>query len=381
MAVELPSTLPLVELDAADPVARGRQHGEQARAQLERSLDYYERAFARSLGLSWAAVTERAKRWLTEVERYAPDLLDEARGIAAGGGVELLDVLALNARGEIVYDAGGMQLAEEGCTSFALLPEATGDGHLYAGQNWDWRADVRDTVVGLRVQEPGKPTIVMQVEAGQVGRHGLNSAGIALNANGLGGRFDARVGVPQPFIRRRILQAASLRDAMDVAFAAPKQIPTNLLLADREGFAIDLEATPHRTAWMYPSDGILVHGNHYEAFIPAELERSYRPFAADSLYRVPRIRAALGGCREAPDSEAVRAVIRAALSDHFGFPAAVCAHADEQLDPLDRWETVTSTIVDLTTGEYLLAHGTPCTAPHAKLPWNVYAETGPDPSR
>src|SRR5439155_1464308 len=71
----------------------------------------------------------------------------------------------------------------DGCSSFAILPEASGDGHTYAGQNRDWLAQTGETVVLLRITQPGKPTIVMQTEAGQIGRHGANSAGIALNPN------------------------------------------------------------------------------------------------------------------------------------------------------------------------------------------------------
>ncbi|MFF6982336.1 hypothetical protein ACFZAV_32690 [Streptomyces sp. NPDC008343] len=45
----------------------------------------------------------------------------------------------------------------EGCTSFALYGPASGDGHVWAGQNWDWRAGVADTVVMLRIVQPPEP--------------------------------------------------------------------------------------------------------------------------------------------------------------------------------------------------------------------------------
>ena len=94
-------------------------------------------------------------------------------------------------RGELSI---GDPFGEEECSSFALLPEGTGDGRVYCGQNWDWRAGTRDTVVMLRIEQPPSPTIVMQTEAGQVGRRGANSAGLGLNANGLGARFGSRLG-------------------------------------------------------------------------------------------------------------------------------------------------------------------------------------------
>ena len=57
-----------------------------------------------------------------------------------------------------------------------MTAEAAGDGHVYCGQNWDWRVGTKESVVMLRVEQEPKPTIVMQVEAGQIGRHGANSA-------------------------------------------------------------------------------------------------------------------------------------------------------------------------------------------------------------
>ena len=55
---------------------------------------------------------------------------------------------------------------------FKVCGQAAGDGHAYCGQNWDWRSAILDTVVMLRIEQPGLPTIVMQVEAGQVDEGG-----------------------------------------------------------------------------------------------------------------------------------------------------------------------------------------------------------------
>ena len=40
--------------------------------------------------------------------------------------------------------------------------------------------------------------------------------------------------------------------------------------------------------------------------------------------------------------------------------------------PVDRYTTVASSLVDLTTGEYWLASGNPCTNDYERLPWNLY---------
>ncbi|MFE2376784.1 C45 family autoproteolytic acyltransferase/hydolase [Streptomyces sp. NPDC059398] len=386
--------IPLIEI-SGPPRERGRQYGEAARPQIEAALSFYRASFAQRPGLEWHEVTKRARLWVPCVEEFAPDLLEELRGVAEGAGTGLLDLMALNARGEIAYDrtfarmgaetgrpeaATGAEDATEpdadGCSSFALLPPAAGDGHVWCGQNWDWRTGAGETLVALRIVQPPLPTVVMVVEAGQIGRHGANSAGIALNANGLGGRFGDEIGVPQPFIRRRILDQAGFKDALQVPFTARQQIPTNLLLTHRDGVALDLETTPARHQWLYPEDGLLVHGNHYQAPVPPQLAHTYRPFSVDSLYRVPLIESTLRQARDRTASADVRTVIERSLTDHFGQPHSVCNHPVPETDPLLRTSTIASNIVDLTTGEYHVAAGLPCESPYTPLPWNIYDGPG-----
>jgi isopenicillin-N N-acyltransferase-like protein len=210
----------------------------------------------------------------------------------------------------------------------------------------------------------------MQAEAGQIGRQGANAAGIALNANGLGGRFGSAVGMPQAIIRRLILDSTRFYDALRVPFALRQQIAANLLLTHRSGFAIDLETTPGRHRWGYPSDGLLVHANHYEYGVPAQLDDDYRPFAVDSLYRGPRLtdllRTGLAAGRPVIDT------VAHALGDHFGHPHGLCRHPDPQEAVPVRSMTIASSLVDLTTGEYRVAIGQPCTGEFQTLPWNVY---------
>lgn len=369
-----PRSVPLIEISGT-PAQRGRAYGEAARTQIARSLDYYREAFAASSGLDWPGVLARARSWRPIVETAAPHLLEEMDGIAAGAGVTADDILALNARGEIVrsHDSAFAAMPEgtDGCSSFALLPTATGDGHVYCGQNWDWRVGTEATTVMVRVVQPPKPTVIMQVEAGQVGRHGVNSAGVALNANGLDGRFGTPPGLPQPLLRRLILDSANMADALRVPFSVRQHIATNLLFTHRDGVAIDLETTPADHRWAYPAAGMLVHGNHYQYGVPAALTGAYRPSSPDSLFRVPIIERGLAAARDAAGSAAVREVVAATMSDHFGHPYGVCAHADPTDEEVRRYKTIMSSLVDLTAGEYRIIGGNPCEGKYELLPWNV----------
>ena len=370
--MDAPKSLPTIDLSGTHREV-GRQHGEAAKSQIRDSIGYYRESFKKITGLEWAEIKRNAPRWVPPIESYFPGITDEVRGIAEGSGVAFEEVLALNARGELSTHNPFADEAEEGCSSYALLPQASGDGHMYAGQNWDWRCETAGTVILVRITQPGKPTIVMQTEAGQVGRHGANSAGIALNANGLGTRWGKGIGVPQPIIRRRILESADMQTALRAVFDSRQSLCTNLLITHRDGFAIDLETTPDRHGWMYPTDGLLVHTNHFIAFVPEQVAATYRPFSVNSLWRLPRLTEGLKAAKKPGDSASVRAAIGAALRDHFAYPNSVCKHGDANTQGTDINQTIASSIVDLTTGEYWLAAGNPCEGEYERLPWNLYA--------
>src|SRR5437764_14077 len=219
----------------------------------------------------------------------------------------------------------------------------------------------------------------MHAEAGQVGRQGANSAGIGLNANGLGTRFGSTMGVPGTYIRRKILDSPDMHDALDAVFTAQQTFCTNLLLTHRDGFAIDIETTPARHGWMYPTDGLLVHANHFIAFVPEQIAATYRPFSVNSLWRLPRLTEGLRAAKRPGGSADVRGAIGAALRDHFGYPNSVCKHGDEASQGTDLNQTIASSTVDLTTGEHWLAAGNPCEGEYRKLPWNIYDEAGAHP--
>jgi isopenicillin-N N-acyltransferase-like protein len=382
---DLSTTIRTIEISGA-PFERGTQYGEAAADLISSAVEYYEAAFGQQAGLTWSAVRDQAASWIPACRDAAPDVVRELEGVAAGSGRDLLDLMALNLRGEIIYDQGSTRTrpiypeeerdSSDGCTSFSLSGGAAGDGHTYAGQNWDWRAGTQHTVVIVRIVQDPLPTLIMQLEAGQIGRHGVNSAGIALNANGLGGRFGASVGLPQTFIRRMTLNQSELPDAINTLVRTNAHISSNALLTDRSGFSIDLEITPTGIDWVYPDDGLLVHGNHYQASVPPQLAGHYRPVSADSLFRVPQARSGLERVRHADGRAETLAGIRAAMSDHLGYPESVCTHPDERRPAVRQWSTLLSSCVARTTGDYFVTNGTPCDHPYEILPWNAFDGPG-----
>lgn len=376
----------VIEVSSADALERGKQYGAEAADLIAAAIDYYREGFARQARLNWTEALDHSRPWQQLIERDFPELLEEMAGIAEGAGVSLAEIVALNCRGEIMYDnwfatvddpdavkQHGVRQDIDGCTSFSLTDGAAGDGHVYAGQNWDWRHAIRDMVVVLRVVQPPKPTLVMQLEAGQIGRHGANSEGMALNANGLGGRFDDSVGMPQTVIRRAVLDAQNISDALKTLTWTRAHIPSNALLTHRDGFSVDVETTPAGHGWVYPEHGLLVHGNHFLAADVPKPAGHQRPMSPDSFIRVPQARKGLSKAARPEKSVDVRTAIHTAMSDHLGHPDSLCTHPDERMAEIDQWSTTLSSCVDLTSGEYHLASGSPCENPYELVPFNLYA--------
>ncbi len=357
----------IIEVSSPSAHDRGRQYGSAAADLIGTAIEYYGQAFELQTGRTWAEILELSAPWERLIGQDFPELYDEIRGIAAGAGVSVREIVVLNCRGEIVYDAplAAEEEVPDGCTSFSLTG---GDGHVYTGQNWDWRHAVRDTVVILRIVQPPKPTIIMQVEAGpdrpprrQLPRVRAQRQRPRRAVR----RHHRRTADPDPPARPR----PSISDALKVLVKTRAHIASNALLTDRSGYSIDLETTPGAHGWEYPTDGLLVHGNHYQAFVPPQLAADHRPMSPDSLLRVPRARQGLSEAITATD---VRKAIRTAMSDHLGLPDSLCAHPDQRLHELRQWSTLLSSCVDLTAGEYYVAPGTPCEHEYELIPFNLY---------
>src|SRR6185503_19010082 len=128
-------TLPVLHLDGT-AYDQGLQHGRALREPIAANLEVY---FDRLLTEGQLPADEAR----TRAETYRPVLeghpyWDGMRGIADGSGHALRDILVLNMRYELLYFQYGFCAMVDGCTSFAVLPEASANGHLLIGQNWDW---------------------------------------------------------------------------------------------------------------------------------------------------------------------------------------------------------------------------------------------------
>jgi isopenicillin-N N-acyltransferase-like protein len=278
--------------------------------------------------------------------------------MAAGSGHDLLDLLVLNVRYELLYYQYGVCgiSGADGCTSFAVLPEASANGHLLLGQNWDWIPEVHGAVLHTRELD-GFETLSF-TEAGIVGgKIGLNSAGLGLAINGLLSTADDWSRLVTPFHVRcyEILRRRSLAEAVDVVVRERRACSANFLIAQSPNLAVDLEAAPDTVRELGPERSTLVHTNHFlepEKLGVVEPEVERRPH---TYWRQNRM-------RELLDARSPVAIgdLEVVLRDHDNYPDGICRHENDA-DPPEEWcITVTSVIMDLDELSLRLTDGQPC---------------------
>ena len=345
---------PLIEA-SGPPREMGRQYGRGAAERIHRSIEIYRRGFA-DKGVDWPAARKIAGKFVERIEQAYPHIAEEMRGIAEGAEVPFEDIVAINARTELLYGGFGNRPPgddePDGCTGAVVLPAATAEGHLLQAQNWDWRDECAESSVVLRLAPDGGPRMLVFVEAGLMARIGLNSAGIAITGNYLECESDGRrPGVPVPIVRRQALTETIYARALQAVLRSERAFSINLMLTHRDGEAIDFECTPEEVFWLMPEQDLLVHANHFVS-LPARIKVKDRglPGNADSLYRDMRVRRHLMRHHGSITVD----TLKEALADRFGAPRAVCR--SPTTGPGGKVSsTVATVIMDTTAGRMWIA--------------------------
>ena len=132
-------SLPLVKVHGG-PYERGLQHGRQCGDLIRRYPSVLLEALRvealwRAMDVdrplpSREALLAGAMHFLPSLEKFAPHLVEEVRGIADGARLSFAEVLLVNVRAEVM----GLTTVDAGCTAFALGRRATADGGILAGR-------------------------------------------------------------------------------------------------------------------------------------------------------------------------------------------------------------------------------------------------------
>lgn len=362
-----------VEL-VGDAESRGTTHGERFADEIRQNVETYLERFAHH-GVSEERVREHAEAFLPVIEATNPEYAREMRAVAEASGVELDLVTMLNVRYEVIYTAWAEEAGEaseelapaagvDGCTSFGVLPTASGDGHTLMGQNWDWLAPVADTLFLMDVKPDEGAHHLAFTEAGIVGgKCGLNEHGVGTGLNGLISERDGENPYRKPVhVRcREILSAERFDQALGSVLDTDRACSANFFLG-ADGELLSLETAPEAYNVCYPADdGVLTHANH---FVDGDISRlgPTQEHGQTTLFRAERVRRALA--REAGSVD--ESTVTAALRDHFNRPNSVCSHVDHDRPTVEHTRTNASFVLDLTDRTMLATRGPPCESDYTR---------------
>ena len=338
---------------------RGQQHGLKGRERIARSIATYARLFA-YCGIDWQGAQRLGAGYRDLIGDLDPALLAEIEGIAAGAGRQPNEILALNARTEILppsypgepcpdqrkIAAANAKLGVPDwgeCTSIAVKPAQSASGTTLLAQNWDWLGAQRAALVLLRVRYAGGASCLTLTEAGMLAKIGLNSRGFGVCLNILRSTDDgSHAGVPVHVLLRALLSRASVADAVAFASKLSFGASSNVLCADAAGDTAALEFSPRGLEVVRGADAALCHTNHFLSPAAAMHQASL----ASSLSTVPRLEriTALTGAHNGKFSPAD---LQRMLRDESDGYLSICRSPDPSLAPEARIETVASVVMDL----------------------------------
>jgi len=366
---------PVIDLEG-DAFLRGRLHGTLARSQIERSIATYARLFA-YCGFDWSDAQRRAARFRDAIGNLDAALLEEIEGIASGAGRSIDEILALNARTEILPPSypgepsprwqrvqeinRGAGIPDWGeCTALAIQPARSATRGTLLAQNWDWLGTQREAVVLMRTREADGSRCLAFTEAGMLAKIGFNDRGLGVCLNLMRSRDDGqRPGIPVHVLLRALLKCASVAEAMQLASSVTHGASSNVLCADRAGDAASLELSPGGVEVVRAENGVVCHTNHF--LMPAgSAGEAPRAPTLSTEERLERI-AALAHAPRAPlgvgDLETM-------LRDETKGAKSICRRPDLSQPREARVETVASIVMELARGVMHVAPDVPSMVPY-----------------
>ncbi len=370
---------PVLELDG-EPFARGMACGRAARTQIGGSARCYAAMFA-SCGIDWTTAQQRAAEFRDIIEGCGGGIIEEIEGLAAGSGLKVNEILALNCRTEILPPSFlGMEYAHSDvakarnaamglfdigeCTSVAVAGTRCADGHTRVAQNWDWVGFQRQNVIALRVHRDGWPDYVTLTEAGIVAKIGVNEHGVGVGLNILRATDDREgLGIPVHIFQRMALDCADVKSVVALARSLKFAASSNAILGDPSGHVTSLEYSPSGAVALSPDHGVVAHTNH---FCDSRLAERQAPLT-QMLTTEPRLQCADRHIADWPDliDDVHLAIL---LRDESGDGVAtgtdarygaICRHPDPASPPELRVESIFGVIIDCDERSMVVAPGIP----------------------
>jgi isopenicillin-N N-acyltransferase-like protein len=305
--------------------------------------------YRRMLSETAGELAPHGERVAAAVGPLWPDLVEEIEGIAAGAGQDALELLAINARTELLAPGPAAECSVVGRVA---------DGRVELAQTWDWHPDLAPARVVVTTAAPDRPWFTTVTEAGILAKLGVGANGLACALNFLGCSVDGGLGgVPIHILLRVLLdrcEGATAALALLLGAQVTASSCVTVAAAEPGGVALfAVELSPGGAGLVWPDDdGLLVHTNHFLRTPARGVDADVVTYPGTLLRRRHLERVLRAGM------DPLRA-----LAEHFPAGEPVCRHGFDEGVWADRRETLLAIAVDPASPSLRVAAGPPCRTP------------------
>lgn len=315
------------------PDDRGRQQGTLLKERIHRTIDFYKKQFLQPEEL----ILSIAAQFRESTKAFRMDLYLEIEALSRAAGVDPVWIYALNGRTEL------LNLNPMECTSLAFRKEGL------IGQNWDWDNEAEKLAVILDIEKEDGHRMITMTEPGMIGKIGMNHRGLGVCLNFMSIETYQPHGVPLHALLRTILDSKSVDEALSLITPHLPGKVGNIMIADRNGKAEDIELAGHEF-FHVPVEDRFVHTNHFLTKVDYDLM-----LFPNTMGRYSRARELLHQLDD-PSIEAMKAI----LKDHANEEHPICRRRFSHPWLTDDTSmTIASIIMDLKNLQFHITRGNP----------------------
>ncbi len=328
----------------------GRQYGEAAKENIINSVDALMGRVNNFHKASKEEVLTNTRKYLPEVERFDPNLIETLRGQAEGAEVTFDEVLALRCWFELRWYYPKLTTM---CTSFAVTGKATSDGKMIVGQNFDVSPGATLDMVKVE-REDGSSELSLVYWGG--GELTMNSAGVGIVLNVVPTPMEEqRLVVPCCCLMPKAMRQKRLGNTLTLLCTHGRSM-LNYTLGSREGEIFCVETKPDDFNVLQPVNDTLVHANHFLTERFKEGNARSPGIIGSSYVRQQRLERLIG----MHHGDITAQKMMEMMSDHNNYPHSVCVHPNEDYPPEARSTTVSSVIMVPEDNVMYATYGSPC---------------------
>jgi isopenicillin-N N-acyltransferase like protein len=316
------------------PYERGLTHGKTLKGEINALVRLWKADLSEQYKMDADEFIDKfleRTSFVEAIKKWTPELLDEVRGIADGGGVDFDTMLAFQLVDE--YWVNGRAVAREHCSGLGV---ARRGGHpSIVAQNMDLEGFRQGFQVVLHIKQPGTNLeAYVATCAGLIAANGMNNRGIGVCVNTLSDLEHCRDGLPVACVVRGLLLQETEGAAIQFLRRVKHASGQNYIIGGPTS-VYDFECSANRVVQFVPKevDGVVYHTNHPLASDDLTPEAKGRllktvadkDHAGDSPTRLATLQTRLGVLKEAGVGP-----IKGILSSHDSGQHPVCRSYDSK---------------------------------------------------